>query len=173
MFNFELKTNKSFTTFFVAQCISLIWVFMLPSVGRSMYFNAKHRADSITSPENPTDGGLSVDVREESKANYYVCDKDEYPKNMRSSSIILQEQSDNNKSTFSCSRAFTLLWHHFKKSYSNLIVIQWSMWWALAMCGFLQVCKYKHAGNSLVHFTTILPTMLPYKKSQSTKDFPA
>lgn len=40
---------------------------------------------------------------------------------------------------FSCHGAQELFWIHFKISYSNKIVIQWSFWWALAMCGFLQV----------------------------------
>ncbi|XP_055708650.1 folate-like transporter 3 [Phlebotomus papatasi] len=43
---------------------------------------------------------------------------------------------------FSCQRATVLLWKHFVAGYSNRTVFQWSLWWALAMCGFLQVQTY-------------------------------
>ncbi|XP_059613858.1 thiamine transporter 2-like [Phlebotomus argentipes] len=43
---------------------------------------------------------------------------------------------------FSCQRATALLWQHFIAGYSNRTVFQWSLWWALAMCGFLQVQTY-------------------------------
>lgn len=38
--------------------------------------------------------------------------------------------------------AFRLLWKHFKTSYSNMSVIKWSLWWAMATCGFIQVQYY-------------------------------
>lgn len=40
---------------------------------------------------------------------------------------------------FSYRRAFTLLWAHFKTSYSNKLIIMWSIWWAFATCGMYQV----------------------------------
>lgn len=33
-------------------------------------------------------------------------------------------------------------WHDFKKFYSNLSLLKWSVWWALATCGVLQVGNY-------------------------------
>ena len=33
-------------------------------------------------------------------------------------------------------------WHDFKKFYSNLSLLKWSIWWALATCGVLQVGNY-------------------------------
>lgn len=40
---------------------------------------------------------------------------------------------------FSWSRAFQLLWKHFKTSYADTDVVTWSLWGALATCGALQV----------------------------------
>lgn len=40
---------------------------------------------------------------------------------------------------FSFSKAVKRIGEHVKKSYSNMIVVQWSILWALSMCGFLQV----------------------------------
>lgn len=38
--------------------------------------------------------------------------------------------------------AFSLLWDHTKTAYTNLKIIKWSLWWAMATCGFLQVESY-------------------------------
>lgn len=46
------------------------------------------------------------------------------------------------KSKFSWTRARTLLWDHFIQAYSNKTVLIWSIWWALAMGGFLQIQSY-------------------------------
>ncbi|EDW37832.1 GL19735 [Drosophila persimilis] len=43
---------------------------------------------------------------------------------------------------FSLKRACRLLWYHLVSSYSNRIVLQWSVWWALATCGQIQVISY-------------------------------
>lgn len=46
------------------------------------------------------------------------------------------------KPKFSYERATKLLWKHFLDSYSNPTVVQWSVWWALAMAGFFLVQFY-------------------------------
>jgi hypothetical protein len=35
--------------------------------------------------------------------------------------------------------AYYYLWKDFTSAYTNLYVLKWSFWWALATCGFLQV----------------------------------
>lgn len=39
--------------------------------------------------------------------------------------------------------AFRLMKAHFTESFSNLYVLKWSFWWALATCGFIQVQTYQ------------------------------
>lgn len=46
------------------------------------------------------------------------------------------------KPKFSWSRARTLLWQHFLQAYSDSTVLIWSIWWSLAMAGFLQIQSY-------------------------------
>jgi solute carrier family 19 (thiamine transporter), member 2/3 len=46
------------------------------------------------------------------------------------------------KPKFSWRRARNLLWKHFIESYSNVTVLVWSIWWSLAMAGFLQIQSY-------------------------------
>ncbi|XP_017047294.1 thiamine transporter 1 [Drosophila ficusphila] len=43
---------------------------------------------------------------------------------------------------FSFINACRLLWYHLVSSYSNPVVLQWSLWWALATCGQIQVISY-------------------------------
>ncbi|KAH8282967.1 hypothetical protein KR054_011221 [Drosophila jambulina] len=43
---------------------------------------------------------------------------------------------------FSITNACRLLWFHLVTSYSNPVVLQWSLWWALATCGQIQVISY-------------------------------
>ncbi|XP_062124028.1 thiamine transporter 1 [Drosophila sulfurigaster albostrigata] len=35
-----------------------------------------------------------------------------------------------------------LLWSHFRSAYSNPMVLQWSLWYAIALAGYLQVTTY-------------------------------
>ncbi|SPP82099.1 thiamine transporter 1 [Drosophila guanche] len=43
---------------------------------------------------------------------------------------------------FSMKNATRLLCYHLVSSYSNPIVLQWSVWWSLATCGQIQVISY-------------------------------
>ena len=38
--------------------------------------------------------------------------------------------------------AYYLLWEDFVKAYTNKHVVKWSLWWAFATCGYLQVISY-------------------------------
>jgi thiamine transporter 2/3 len=39
-------------------------------------------------------------------------------------------------------RAYRMLWYDFVKAYSNMYVVKWSVWWAIASAGYLQVRKH-------------------------------
>lgn len=39
-------------------------------------------------------------------------------------------------------RGLSLIWHHFKSSYSNPKVLQWSIWYAVGLSGMYQVFTY-------------------------------
>lgn len=102
-----------------AQGASLIVSILLPSVGVSLYFYPK-----VTNPKPEVN--LEIDKSEfhQPIANH----------SNRSSQIL--------KPKLSCSRAMTLLWQHFLEAYSNPKILQWSIWWAMSMGGFLQVQSY-------------------------------
>lgn len=90
--------------------MAFIWSLALPAVGTSIYFHSK-----------------------------IIIDKK--PSDLESSKMIPMnnEQTKNDQTKFSVKGAVKLLWTHLINSYSDKIIIQWSIWWALAMCGYMQV----------------------------------
>lgn len=45
------------------------------------------------------------------------------------------------KTNVTCRYAFNKIYDDFKEAFTNRYVLQWSIWWALATSGFLQVCR--------------------------------
>lgn len=105
----------------LAQAVSLVVALALPSVGISIYMWSYEETNGSTFSLSPP-GTLSTSESSDYK---------------RSS---LDEQRV--KSKFSWQRARTLLWEHFIQAYSNKTVLVWSIWWSLAMGGFLQIQSY-------------------------------
>lgn len=97
-----------------AQIISLAWALSLPAVSGSMYFHA-------------ATAHLHRDSNEQIKLSCSI--------NRTDDNICTEDGID----WLKFRRAWRLLWNHFTISYSDPVVIQWSFWWALAMCGFMQV----------------------------------
>lgn len=109
----------------LAQIISLLWAIVLPSVGNSLYFNANPTASSKHSAVVP-----DSDVESTPKIRKY---NGEVAVTKTPGRVNRREQWKN---------ALRLLYGHFIESYSDPVVVQWSLWWALAMCGFTQVQMY-------------------------------
>lgn len=68
-----------------------------------------------------------------------------YEKTQSNDSIEVQLQVDSKKDVkpkFSWKRARSLLWAHFIQAYSDFTVLTWSVWWSLAMAGFLIIQSY-------------------------------
>ncbi|KAL1378303.1 hypothetical protein pipiens_004024 [Culex pipiens pipiens] len=144
-----------------AQAFSLLWSFVLPAVKSSVYFY--HDAN-----EDKADDGATreKEVREEigSEAAAAATTTVSASVNHKSggdplTGSIMAIAGSNNPALksdvnptsavtskarpgFSCHRAGHLLWTHFTAAYTNLTVVQWSLWWSLAMAGFIQVANY-------------------------------
>lgn len=133
----------------IAQCISLVWAILLPSVSASMYFYAKEDVVNDTAKER------TAGLENECKGNHvtFVKDSDtnrslntmqittiettEVGSAMAPANVMPTQTVD--KPKFSCQTAVRMLWKHFIMAYSNPTVVVWSIWWAVAMSGFLQV----------------------------------
>ncbi|XP_055640796.1 thiamine transporter 1-like isoform X2 [Toxorhynchites rutilus septentrionalis] len=102
-----------------AQTSATVWALLLPSVKTSMYFHRAALPPTMCTPIN--DGSCGND-----------CSSDKI-----SVSIPSFKQK--------ILSAFVLIWLHFKTSFTNLTVLQWSIWYALAMAGYIQVTAYIQA----------------------------
>lgn len=109
----------------LAQCISLVWSLLLPSVGISLYFYNQ---------ANPPLEDLSDTYSNKRSSDSELSDTSTDRRNAH-----LESGQNAVKRKFSATTAFSLITSHVKTSYSNAVVVQWSLWWAVSMCGFLQV----------------------------------
>lgn len=100
-----------------ANIFATTWAFFLPSVKQSMYF---HR----TSISHDEQGNRPFDYQltESTKCRY-----------LRVSGMRLLRKIKN---------AYALLWKDFLQAYTNYRVAKWSIWWAMATCGYLQIISY-------------------------------
>lgn len=96
-----------------SQVAALLWAFFLPKVEKSLYFH--NRSEAI-------EGGTKSDGGNLEKGS-------EQPSN--------EEASQEKKIP-----ALQLLWSHFRSAYTNPLVIQWSLWYAISLAGFLQITTY-------------------------------
>ncbi|XP_035906111.1 thiamine transporter 1-like isoform X1 [Anopheles stephensi] len=143
------------------QAVSLLWSFLLPSVKTSVYFYSRDEDSKATngtvvcdptyqqqqqqpsgnalqhSGENALDGSNKSSTNESQDNSPADPSKTIETGNTKEEPVTTQP-----KARFSASRAVRLLWKHFISAYRQLPVVQWSLWWALAMAGFIQVQVY-------------------------------
>lgn len=131
--------------------VSFFWGFLLPSVGVSLYFYSSPESESENAIEGPVaneniKGHVNLGAQFDSDSQFVVCEKGNHiqlpvPKEQKIVAVtdIENAESEEPVREFSWKRASNLLWKHFVTSYSDIEVVQWSLWWALAVCGALQV----------------------------------
>ncbi|XP_014218184.1 thiamine transporter 2-like [Copidosoma floridanum] len=100
--------------------VATVWACFLPPVGQSIYFNRASPMATDFSPSLDSQGSamtLSTSPRKLSSVD--------------ESSFVAKFR-----------HAYHLLWEDFIRAYTNRHVIKWSLWWAFATCGYLQVISY-------------------------------
>lgn len=103
-----------------AQCVSVVIATLLPAVGVSMYFYSNDNNDFKSVDMKMSTDNSDVNAVEKSSVGSLKNGK---------------------TPRFSFSLAIQRIGEHLKMSYSNMEVVQWSILWGMAMCGFLQVCN--------------------------------
>lgn len=125
LYNFDIMDVRQLNYITLsAQAISFIFAILLPGVGTSLYFYYAGNT-VIKSNNNAISETADVIVMTEINSN--------------------NDDDDNNKlaAKFSARRALNLMYTQFCESYKNIHAVTLpSIWWALAMCGFLQVQSY-------------------------------
>ncbi|KAH8268298.1 hypothetical protein KR026_004392 [Drosophila bipectinata] len=97
-----------------SQVVALLWALWLPKVEKSLYFHNKTEA---------IEGVSKTEVGSLEKGSNLTNEPE--PVTPKGSTQALQ-----------------LLWAHFRAAYTNSLVIQWSLWYAISLAGFLQISTY-------------------------------
>ncbi|XP_017092063.2 thiamine transporter 2-like [Drosophila bipectinata] len=97
-----------------SQVVALLWALWLPKVEKSLYFHNKTEA---------IEGVSKTEVGSLEKGSNLTSEPE--PITPKGSTQALQ-----------------LLWAHFRAAYTNSLVIQWSLWYAISLAGFLQISTY-------------------------------
>lgn len=106
--------------------LATIVAIILPSVPQSIYF---HRQETISTNTSSSNGETPEHTNFSVIHNGFASDGIAKPTGKAS-----RRQQ--------CKTAFTYLYSDFKHAFTNSYVIKWSIWWAVATCGYLQVTSY-------------------------------
>lgn len=118
LINLEVMNYKDLNYItFATQIAATLWATVLPPVQNSLYF---HRHEYLE--------GQSPAVAE--SRTHDIMDADEGKS---------QNQIRDHLMPF---KATSLLWSHFRNAYTNIKVLQWSLWYAMGLCGYLQIISY-------------------------------
>ncbi|XP_014850415.1 PREDICTED: thiamine transporter 2-like [Poecilia mexicana] len=111
-------------------CAAFLVSFWLPMPKRTMFFKPEEAVGSWSQKK----GSVRNDRQRDSEA-----DKD--------GESLGDEETEHAGGAGCCSResvitAGPLLWKSFKESYSSRHLVYWSLWWALATAGYMQIFNY-------------------------------
>ncbi|XP_073832376.1 thiamine transporter 1-like [Musca autumnalis] len=110
-----------------AQIVATLWAFFLPKVDQSLYFHRKINNNDV--PALKSADSLERSSYDDGKSQTSdTTDKFQF----NSVTNIVTKTPIGVK----------LLWTHFTNAYTNLKVVQWSIWYAVGLCGYLQVTAY-------------------------------
>ncbi|XP_034488866.1 thiamine transporter 2 [Drosophila innubila] len=119
MINLKLMDYKQLNYITLAtQILAMLWAFGLPKVDRSLYF---HREAYLTEPAPKLN---QLQLQQETGTTIEADVASQQPSNLVQTS------------------AGRLLWQHFYNAYTNHRVVQWSLWYAIGLAGYLQVTYY-------------------------------
>ncbi|XP_015587819.1 thiamine transporter 1 [Cephus cinctus] len=111
-----------------ALTFATLWAFFLPSVGQSIYFH-QAKLNDVQAPSCLTFS--DAQSMQDNTQSFISSQNIPIDVLCRSPSLGLKIK-----------HAYILLWKHMIEAYTNLTVIKWSLWWAFATCGYLQVISY-------------------------------
>lgn len=104
-----------------AQILATLWALFLPKVTTSLYFHRRRHTETSNLVQPP--GTATAMSEPSSSANGGIV-----AKGPPAAAPTLG--------------AMKLLWTHFTNSYSKRKVREWSLWYAMGMCGYLQIITY-------------------------------
>uniref|UniRef100_A0A3B3U8I3 Solute carrier family 19 member 3 n=1 Tax=Poecilia latipinna TaxID=48699 RepID=A0A3B3U8I3_9TELE len=139
--SFDLMSYDNILVFtLVLTAVALVASCLLPVPQRSMFFHRKlsgQRASEEGAKRHR--GGSEGEERDSETSNTSLGDKGDTKEEQRAEE---DEDSEEIKGEASCSQVVLQLWRDFRQCYSSRQLLYWSVWWAMATCGYNQTVNY-------------------------------
>ncbi len=125
---------------------------LLPMPQRSMFFHRRRQKTATEGTKRHVDGngdaaeharGSKVSLEEirDEKMEKRGEKEDEAGKGLDDKGLKA-EDLDESVGAGSCSQVLLQLWRDFRQCYSSRQLLYWSVWWAMATCGYNQTVNY-------------------------------
>lgn len=125
--SFDLMSYNNILVFtLVLTAIALLTSFFLPVPQKSMFFHRRRGRQTAAEQSNTINASLE-DGGGEMESGEGEPDAEKLEE-----SIVTQ----------SCGQVLLQLWRDFRHCYSSRQLLYWSVWWAMATCGYNQTVNY-------------------------------
>ncbi|XP_063350196.1 thiamine transporter 2 [Pelmatolapia mariae] len=126
--SFDLMSYNNILVFtLVLTAIALLTSFFLPMPQKSMFFHRRRGRQTAAEQSNTINASLEDEGGEMVKSGEGEPDAENLEE-----SIVTQ----------SCGQVLLQLWRDFRHCYSSRQLLYWSVWWAMATCGYNQTVNY-------------------------------
>ncbi|XP_017279488.1 thiamine transporter 1 [Kryptolebias marmoratus] len=119
----------------VLTCLAILTSCFLPMPRRSMFFHRK-RSGEVPSADGGGKGPVEA-ARTSSGSPGEARDG-----KVQRAETEEDEDKEESKGAESCSQVLLQLWRDFRQCYSSRELLCWSLWWAMATCGYNQTVNY-------------------------------
>lgn len=144
--SFNLMSFNDITVFtLVLTSIALFTSFFLPMPRHSMFFHQKHATQKADGPEDVaagTGGSVAPQGGEEDGKEGNGGRGEDIGGERRAGGGVGGGDVEESAGAQSCSRVFLQLFRDFRQCYASRQLFYWSLWWAMATCGYNQTANY-------------------------------
>ncbi|GAA6221591.1 thiamine transporter 1-like [Lates japonicus] len=151
--SFSLMSYSNILVFtLVLTAIALLTSCFLPMPQQSMFFHRRHTGQTTATEGTKSNGDGTVDATEHtsgSKISLEEVRDEKVDKSREIEEDAVKGQEEKVAEDFkrsagaeSCGQVLLQLWRDFRQCYSSRQLLYWSVWWAMATCGYNQTVNY-------------------------------
>ncbi|XP_043114093.1 thiamine transporter 1 isoform X4 [Puntigrus tetrazona] len=139
--SFDLMSYNNILVFtLVLTGIALIGSILLPMPKTSMFFHQLRNTRGETDGEGHV--GIEEDLQSEGQKDGEELDGARWQQQIPDVSTECDNTSAKSSKTGGCCDVLLRLWRDFLQCFSSRTLLIWSVWWALATCGYNQTVNY-------------------------------
>lgn len=153
--SFDLMSYDNIVVFtLVLTAIALLTSCLLPMPQQSMFFHRKHTGQKTATEgaeshvdgtgdatEHPSGSKVSEERLRVENAEARGEMEDEAGTGLDEKGLKVEDLGES-VGTNTCGKVLCQLWRDFRQCYSSRQLLYWSVWWAMATCGYNQTVNY-------------------------------